>query len=84
MSSIIIRATRPAMLGGRRIEAGETVKAAPLEAAMAVDTGRFQLVHDGDAEVLEQARRDDVKRVLSQVGRPWRGPQVAEPWQRVS
>lgn len=84
MSGIVVRALRPAMLGGRRFEAGETAKVSALEAAMAIDSGRFELAHEGDAAEVLQAKRADVGRAIAQAGRPWHGPQVSAPWRRVN
>lgn len=82
--SVIIRATRPAMVAGRRVEAGETARVSALDAALAVDSGRFVLADETDAAEVEQARRDDVRRAIQQAGQPWNGPAVSPPWQRVA
>ena len=83
MSGIVVRCMRPAWLAGRALKAGETIAVSALEAALAVDTGRFALPDETAAAELEEARRADVRRVIAQAGRPWRGPHVAEPWQRI-
>lgn len=82
-AALVVRCLRPAWLDGRALAAGETAKVAPLVAALAVATGRFELVHDADAAEARAALEADTRRVLAQAGRPWRGPQVSEPWQRI-
>lgn len=84
MSGIVVRCMRPAWLGGRPLAAGDTAKVSPLEAAHAIASGRFELVHDADAAEARAALDADTRRVLAQAGRPWRGPAIAPPWQRVS
>lgn len=83
MSDLVIRCTRPAWIAGRALAAGETVKVSALEAALAVDTGRFELAHDADAAELEQARRADLRRAIALAGTPWRSPAVSPPWTRI-
>lgn len=82
-ATIVCRAVRPLMHGGRRVEAGETLKLEPLAAAMLLDSGRCELAHDADAAEVLAAKRADTKRAIAQAGRPWHGPRVSEPWQRI-
>ena len=83
-AAIVVRCVRPAWLAGRAFEAGETGKVAPLVAAMAIDSGRFELAYEGDAAEVLKARQADVRRAIAAHGKPWAGPQVAEPWQRIA
>jgi hypothetical protein len=83
MSTIFVRVTRPLHFRGQVFAAGATIKAAPLDAAGLVGTGRAELEHADDVVALREAVEADTKRVISQAGRPWHGPQTAAPWQRV-
>lgn len=80
--AIIVRVVRPLMHGGRRVEAGETLKLEPLAAAMLLDSGRCELAHGGDAAEVLAAKRADTKRAIAQAGKPWHEPAIAPPWQR--
>jgi hypothetical protein len=82
-AEVIIRATRPLVYAGRRVEAGCTLRVSAREAAELLDSGRAELAHDGDADAVHAARLADVRRAIAQAGRPWGGAQVAPPWQRM-
>ncbi|MFP5398965.1 MAG: hypothetical protein ACLGIT_11605 [Gammaproteobacteria bacterium] len=76
--------TRAMMHAGQRIEPGRTLRVPASMAAMLLDSGRCELAHEGDADEVLAAKRADTKRAIAQAGRPWHGPQVSEPWQRIA
>ena len=82
--AIIVRVVRALMHGGRRVEAGETLKVPALVAAELLASGRAELVHGDDADEVHKARQADVRRAIAAAGKPWHEPRVSEPWQRIA
>ena len=82
-NTIICKVLRPLHFRGQVFAAGATIKAAPLDAAQLISSGRAVLEHADDAVLVQQAVEADTKAVIAAVGRPWRQPQPAAPWQRI-
>jgi hypothetical protein len=83
---VVIRATRPFMHAGRAVAAGETLRLSALQAGECIATGRAELAHAGDAEVVRKAEAAALQDTLRKLGRrrveaapegwpwqPWRG-----------
>ena len=85
MSTATIRVivTRPLIFGGKRREANEVLKVDALAAAELIGSSRAVLADSNDMQAVRDAVEADTRRVISQVGRPWHGPQPTGGWQRI-
>jgi hypothetical protein len=63
---------RPLCVQGERVEPGRTLALPAAEAAHLVDSGKAQLLNEGDAEVIRRVRDEALQRLCMQS--PNRGP----------
>ena len=76
MAPIKVRCTRPMMLGGPRIEAGEVLHVVePLKAHGCVASGRAEFVDPADAAAVNESVRRETARVLGRLNAV-----AANPW----
>lgn len=79
-TSIIVRVTRPCLYRGERQEIGTTLRVAPLDAALLLESQKAELAHAGDAAAVDAARRHSVSAALRQAARTAPLPEHGPGW----
>lgn len=78
--TIIVRIVRATLYRGERQDIGATLRVAPIDAALLLESGKAELAHAGDAAAVDAARRHSVSAALRQAARPAPLPEHGPGW----